>query len=292
VGRHFGAPEAPCLATIPVKSAGFSVTRIDRDVAAGQTAEVDIPAQDAYFLMLYIEDAFHSDLRADGSHTPVRHYECGSVCLVDLRHGASITLHSNLHSLAFLLPRSLFDEVADMSATTRPDRLRCRRGEQDAVMGNLGVALMPLFEKEDLTPPALLQHMAVAICAHLLHDYRDEALRNGVSGSSLSVWQEKAAKEFMLDNLGNDISMSAVAAAARLSANHFSQEFKRATGFTPHQWLRRMRVEHAKGLLADGRLPLRTVAERCGFSDQSHFTKVFSQETGVTPALWRTTSLH
>lgn len=292
VGLCFESPEAPCLTTVPIKSAAFSVTRIRKELAAQNALRVDLPACEAYFLMLYLKDARHCDIRPDGSQTQARRYGRGSVCLVDLQKGASIELQSSLHALAFVLPKALFNEVAEMSCTTKLHRLRCRRGEPDVVLGNLGIALMPLFETDSLSAPALLQHMATAVCAHLLHDYRDETLRNGVSESSLSVCQEKAAKEFMLENLADELSVAAIASTTGLSANHFSQEFKKATGFTPHQWLTRMRIDRAKEMLSQHFLPVKAIAAHCGFADQSYFTKVFSRETGMTPAAWRGAWMH
>ncbi|TWF52275.1 AraC family transcriptional regulator [Neorhizobium alkalisoli] len=291
VGRYFGTPQADCLTTIPVRSAPFSVTRITRDVVDGDVFRVELPAQPAYFLMLYVEDTVHSDTLADGTETPLRRYERGSVCLVDMQDGACITLYSSLKALGFVLPRQLLDEVADMSLLTRPNRLRCRRAWPDEVMGNLGMAMAPLFDAPSASPPSLLRHIALAVCAHLLHDYGDETMRNGVSDSALSIQQEKSAKEFMLANMAGDISVAEIAAAAGLSANHFSEQFKRATGLTPYQWLTRMRIDQAKDFLRSRRLALPLIADRCGFTDQSHFTKVFSRETGMTPAAWRAVHL-
>ncbi|NGO65664.1 helix-turn-helix transcriptional regulator [Rhizobium daejeonense] len=292
VGICFGIPDAPCLATVPVKSAPFSVTRIDRDFMRGDEGRIRLPAATAYFLMLYLEDALHCDVMPDGSCTAIRHYERGSLCLVDLCGGASIELHSELHALAFMLPQALFDEIADYSSTTRRRRLRCRRGELDSVISNLGVALLAMFEGETVSPPALLQYLATAICAHLLQDYSDAALRNGISESALSSWQEKAAKDLMLENLAEDLPLSAIAEATGLSTGHFAQEFKKATGSTPHQWLTLQRIEQAKHLLRNEVYSLRDVAGLCGFTDQSHFTKVFSRSTGMTPAVWRKAIYH
>jgi AraC-like DNA-binding protein len=59
----------------------------------------------------------------------------------------------------------------------------------------------------------------------------------------------------------------------------------------PHAWLLQCRVDAAKSMLRDRRLPLSEVALGCGFADQSHFTRVFSRLVGVSPGLWRRTSL-
>lgn len=296
VGPYFGTPGAPCLKTVPLRSAAFSVTKIDRRVEQGQSAEIFIPAGDAYFLMLYLEDAVHADIEHDGLWLPVRTYERGTVCLVDLRHGAAITLHSDLSSLAFVLPLPLFEEVSQISSAPALQRPRCRRGEPDPVISNLGMALLPLFESEGMSSSAVIRHMAVAVCAHLLHGTSPET--NGTSlvaagtPGSLAAWQEKAAREFMRANLDRALSISTIAAAVSLSPNHFSQQFKQATGLSPLQYLTRLRVDRAKELLGDHSLSVKAVAKLCGFCDHSHFTKVFSKLTGLTPKDWRATNIH
>ncbi|MGN0556693.1 MAG: helix-turn-helix domain-containing protein [Acutalibacteraceae bacterium] len=44
-----------------------------------------------------------------------------------------------------------------------------------------------------------------------------------------------------------------------------------------------MRINKAKQLLSDGFLKVATVAERCSFSNQYHFCRLFNEKTGVTP---------
>ena len=46
-------------------------------------------------------------------------------------------------------------------------------------------------------------------------------------------------------------------------------------------------MDQAKGLLRDGTLSLSEVALACGFSDQSHFTRVFARLIGVSPGARR-----
>lgn len=282
VGLYFGTPEAPCLTTVPIKSAGFSVTSLHKDLDEGQANNVRLPKCEAYFLMLYLEDARHADVRADGSSTPVRDYSRGSICLVDLEDGVSICLHGPLRSLAFVLPKALFDEAASLSPGMTARRLACRRGKPDSVLCNLGTALLALLGNgAEPSPPALLRHVAVAICAHLLHQYGETG-----AGDALSRRQEAAAKDFMRDNLDNEPSLASIAAAAGLAPEHLLVQFQRATGLTPHQWLAGTRVDQAKGLLSAHTLTLEDVAGRCGFADLDQFVALFAAETGLTPAAW------
>jgi transcriptional regulator GlxA family with amidase domain len=55
----------------------------------------------------------------------------------------------------------------------------------------------------------------------------------------------------------------------------------------PHQWLLRQRVNTAKQLMGVRDLPLSEIAISAGFANQSHFTRVFSQIVGASPAAWR-----
>jgi AraC family transcriptional regulator len=55
----------------------------------------------------------------------------------------------------------------------------------------------------------------------------------------------------------------------------------------PHRWVRSFRVQRAKELLERSPHSLALVAYECGFSDQSHMTRVFSAAVGITPGAWR-----
>ncbi|MGE7371195.1 helix-turn-helix domain-containing protein [Neorhizobium sp. NPDC001467] len=289
VGRCFGLAYAPCLTTVPVKNAAFSVTRLRRDVAQVPVA-VRLPAQNAYFLMLYLDDVSHCDIRPDGSLTVPRLYPRGSICLVDLGQGASIMLQTSLDTLAFVIPHDLFDEMGELMVDLTASSLRCQRGVADTIVAHMGTALLPLLERKDMSSAATLRHMAIAMCTHLLHDYGYLPELDDVPVCQtriLSEGQQKAAKDYVLENLQKNLSVALIAAAAGVSARQLSLGFRQATGMTPYQWLMQMRIARSKELLAQRALPLQTIAHRCGFTDHSHFTRAFMRETGMTPAAWR-----
>jgi AraC family transcriptional regulator len=103
----------------------------------------------------------------------------------------------------------------------------------------------------------------------------------------LAPWQERRAKELMSTHLNREISLAFVAGECKLSVSHFARSFKQCTGKPPHRWLLENRVEKAKELLIDAELPLAEIALECGFSDQSHFTRVFSRIAGTSPGTWQ-----
>ncbi|NLS07024.1 helix-turn-helix transcriptional regulator [Rhizobium sp. P32RR-XVIII] len=282
----FGVPEGCSLRAVPLKSSPIEVTKIYRTAGPGELPRITLPSCDAYLVMLYLDDTVHCDIKADGSLGPPRFCGRGSICLVDLcEGGASVSLQRTLSSIAITLPKSLIAEVAALSSGLVGKELRCRRAERDPVISNLGTVLLSLFERKSASSEAILGHLGIAVSAHLLQDCLD--VRANKSDAVLSHHRQAVAKEFIRENLARELSVSDIAAVTGLSANHFSQAFRRVTGLTPHQWLVRARVDAAKEFLSEHQLTLREIAKACGFVDQSHFTKVFAKEVGVTPAAWK-----
>lgn len=82
------------------------------------------------------------------------------------------------------------------------------------------------------------------------------------------------------------ISLEDLAQASGLGQRQLCRAFRDTTGLSPHQYLLRCRVDHAKRLIAQG-LPLSEVALDCGFADQSQLTRTFVRLAGTTPGSYR-----
>ena len=85
------------------------------------------------------------------------------------------------------------------------------------------------------------------------------------------------------------LDVAQLARAARLSQAHFSREFRRAFGETPHQYLLTRRLERAAALL---RNTDRSVADICftvGLSSVGSFTTSFGRAFGLSPTAYRAT---
>jgi AraC-like DNA-binding protein len=95
------------------------------------------------------------------------------------------------------------------------------------------------------------------------------------------------AKDLIDARYRDPLDVPALAQAARLSPAHFSREFRRAFGETPHQYLLTRRLERAAALL---RSTDHTVADICftvGLSSVGSFTTSFGRTYGVTPTAYR-----
>jgi AraC-like DNA-binding protein len=95
------------------------------------------------------------------------------------------------------------------------------------------------------------------------------------------------ARDLMDARYFEPLDVPALAAAARLSAAHFSREFRRAFGESPHQYLLTRRMERAAALL---RTTDRSVADVCvsvGLSSVGSFTTTFGRTFGMSPTEYR-----
>jgi AraC family transcriptional regulator len=97
----------------------------------------------------------------------------------------------------------------------------------------------------------------------------------------------KRVLEFIEANLGEDISLSALAEVASMGPHYFSDLFKQSTGLSPHQYVLRRKMERAKEHLQNLKISVVEVSAILGFADQSYFTKVFRRAVGATPTEFR-----
>ncbi len=95
------------------------------------------------------------------------------------------------------------------------------------------------------------------------------------------------AKDLADARYADPLTVSDLAAAARLSPAHFSREFRRAFGETPHAYLLTRRLERAAALL---RMTDHSVADICtavGLSSVGSFTTTFTRVYGTSPTAYR-----
>lgn len=104
---------------------------------------------------------------------------------------------------------------------------------------------------------------------------------------ALPQWRLNRVKQFVASNLGEEIGLDQLAAAAGLSRRHFARSFHQELGETPHRWLMQTRLEKAKEMLRATESSVSEIAEACGFSSQSHLTAALKQSDGMTPYRWR-----
>lgn len=109
-------------------------------------------------------------------------------------------------------------------------------------------------------------------------DHLRGRFRGGLAGGAL-----RRVRAFIEDHIGERISLDELAHQAGVSRFHFARQFRLSTGESPMGYLRRMRIERSKSILQTRDSTIAEVAARLGFSDQSHFTRIFGRLVGVSP---------
>lgn len=114
----------------------------------------------------------------------------------------------------------------------------------------------------------------------LVPDHQDvrHRFRGGLAGGAL-----RRVRAYIDDHIGERISLDELARQAGVTRFHFARQFRLSTGESPMEYLRRVRIERSKSILQNCDATIAEVAARLGFSDQSHFTRIFGRLVGVSP---------
>lgn len=94
------------------------------------------------------------------------------------------------------------------------------------------------------------------------------------------------ARDYIQAEYADTISLTELARHTRLSPFHLLRVFQKQMRVTPHDYLTQVRAERVKARLA-GTDRLADIAADCGFSDQSHMSRLFKRHTGITPGRYR-----
>jgi len=93
----------------------------------------------------------------------------------------------------------------------------------------------------------------------------------------------QTALQFARRNLGTELSVDRLAEAACLSPRQFSRVFRTETGLSPAKAIENLRLEAARLMLEQGRLPIESVANETGFGDRERMRRSFVRAFGQTP---------
>ncbi len=157
---------------------------------------------------------------------------------------------------------------------------------QDELLQRLGNALSSI-DGTASNDRLFADFASVAIVARLPNIRGDGALPTNPKATALPKWRLKCALEFIETHLDARVALADIAGATGLSRMHFAAQFREATGFRPHEYVLKRRVEKAQSMLATTDVPIVELALAVGFSTQAHFTTVFSRFSGLTPHRWR-----
>jgi AraC family transcriptional regulator len=268
---------------------GGGITFYRKHVDGAQTSQVATLASDRGFLVGISMSDGHRRSIFRGRHASRHDFTKEAVYVRDFAEDYRADLHGPFDFLLCELPRSFLERVGDGIGSTRVNGLKTVTGQRDPVLGHLAQALAPALARPNEASMLFIDQLGMAIGTYLIQRYGGATLAAQAKGQGrkLSRVHEARAKQMLMNKSKGNISVAEIAQECNMSGSYFLRAFRATTGYTPHQWLLLQRVQQARELLQHSDLPLAQIAIVCNFSDQSHFSRVFSQLVGASPGNWR-----
>lgn len=150
----------------------------------------------------------------------------------------------------------------------------------------LSAALGLLAEATERGEWLLAEQALTAAVGHLFLDPRYGEQRPLAVRGGLAPVVRRRLIEHIDASLDRTITLQDLAVLAGLSEFHLQRMFRVSCGVSPHVFVLYRRIERARHMLA-GNEPIAQIATACGFSSQSHMTRMFKTVTGTTPSAYR-----
>jgi AraC family transcriptional regulator len=262
---------------------GFEVMR-----ARLPGGRLDVDGLHTHTLAVNVGDAFRLDGRVEG-HAAAASMTTGAIKIVEAGLRSRWSWDRDL--TIEMLHVSVADDVvrasaAELEAPCEP-AIGTRVGFEDTRLEHL-IRMLGEEVRERPVSSLVAEALRVELVMHLLATYSSLAGRAVVRPPKrLGARTLKLLDDYIETHLGHDVALGDLAALAGVSRFHFARTFRATVGQPPHRYVLGRRIERARELLRSPSLPLREIAARTGFADQSHLTRAIKRTYGATPGALR-----
>lgn len=287
LGRSFGLGSPPTLVSRTPSGLPIAVTEIQFERRAEEGFACPLASEDAYLIGLQLNDVSSQEMRTTETRLGGGPWQHGATTFYDLMQHPVLCRDEPFHQLTFYMSRRAIADVCD-GFDSRDSELNVTPGQpvNDETIRHLGQTLLPYLRQE--RSACVVDHLLYALCGHVADRYGSRgSVRSHRAPGGLAPWQQRRARELMRESMATGVCLQEIANACRLSTSAFVKGFKKSMGIPPHQWLLMQRIDQSIELMQSPVLSLVDIALTCGFSDQSHFTRTFTQKMGVSPGAYR-----
>lgn len=253
-----------------------------------ESLDVEVPELADFMIVSYQRGSTLVDRRFEGRWTRT---EChpGDVSLLSRSQASHWHWTEPVDvAHAYLSNRLVTRVAADVLDRSIADvRLHDLLRAQDPVVSGI-VDAMALETGEAAIGGALyVDALSTQLVVHLLrrHASVDFAVPSG-SGQFAPALRRRIV-DYIEERLEQSLTLDELATVANMGVWTFAKHFRTSFQTTPHHYIIDRRLDRARELLSQGRLPVKAVASACGFADQAHLTRVMRARLGSTPATLR-----
>ena len=116
---------------------------------------------------------------------------------------------------------------------------------------------------------------------------QSSSTRRPLQGVRLKDFYIQEAVTYMERNYQRELTVEELADVCGLNRSYFSKLFRDSMGCPPQEFLIRLRLSKAADMMKGMNYSIGTIALRCGYPNQLHFSRAFKKRYGVSPREWR-----
>jgi AraC-like DNA-binding protein len=148
--------------------------------------------------------------------------------------------------------------------------------------------MLPYFNQPP-PPESLLELKFKELVLSLLFNKKNEQFLSYLN--NLSNDKNPSMEEIMQHNFAFKLSLTDYAKLACKSIPTFKRDFKKVFNDSPAKWVMKKRMALASELLQNTDQTVSAISFECGFENQTHFSRVFKEKSGLSPLQFRQTHL-
>lgn len=278
-------PASEVFGEISVNQLGtLALTQVRSNVQLVQRTPSMISSDLRDSCLVHIQRAGRAVVRQDGREAQL---VPGDFVMYDTTRPYELHFESTGHEVIVVrLPRVELQphvvNLHDLTATTVPGT---------CAAGNLLLTMIDTLHRDiDRLHPSSAIGVSEGITSIIAAGLRSLPGANTQRPTQLSAYHVARVKAFVMERLRDpELSISAIAAAMRMSADHLSRLF-RGEPVPLSRWIWQQRLEACRRDLCDPRLAHQSVSEIAfswGFNDATHFSRSFKEQFGLSPRDWK-----
>lgn len=185
------------------------------------------------------------------------------------------TSGEGMRSFSIEITTQCFERMRDYSLNIE-DYVYC----SNIVLIQLLLKLYEEFQNIDAASPLAIEGIALEMLAEI-------SRYQIINKDNKAPYWLKQARDLVHEQFSSHLSLDAIAREIGVHPVHLARMFRKYYGVTMGDYLRKVRIENACRKIITTETPLIEIALTNGFSDQSHFTRIFRRLKGMTPAAYR-----
>ena len=194
-------------------------------------------------------------------------------------HDESLMIYSNLNAWCIAVKNlKLPDRPANelVPKNFRP-RIPCQAVAEE--LAQL-YSLVHRYARQDYTIANALARAVVLIVYKVLRSTVLDANKE-------KIFIVERVRNYIEEHYAENFSLAELSALVRANESYVSHAFKKATGYSPQQYILRRRIGKAQCLLIYTALPLTKISARVGYDDSNYFSRAFKKIIGMPPRIYR-----